>query len=134
MAGTRHDYEGLDAGLANILIEDTRRQLRSLNGRRCGSLEVSHCDDFAYVDPVGHSRAEHQGLRVMFSDDARIVYRPSGTGTAGVALRVYLERFERDPARQDGDPRDALAGLAAIAQDIAQIASRTGRRVPSVIT
>lgn len=131
---SRHDYEGLDAGVADALIGDTRRQLPSLKGRRFGPLEVSLCDDFAYVDPVDHSRAEHQGLRVVFSDDARIVYRLSGTGTVAATLRVYLERFERDSTRQIGDLQDALAGLAAIAQDIAQVALRTGRYVPSLVT
>lgn len=130
----RHDYEGLDAGRADILIGETRRRLPSLMGRRFGALEVSLCDDFAYVDSVDHSRAEHQGLRVVFADDARIVYRLSGTGTTGATLRVYLERFERDPARQDGEPQDALAGLAEVAQDIAQIVARTGRRAPTVVT
>ena len=37
----------------------------------------------------------------MFADGSRIVYRLSGTGTAGATLRVYIERFEPDPSRQD---------------------------------
>ena len=50
------------------------------------------------------------------------------------ALRVYLERYERDPSRQDLGCQDALAGLATAARRIAQIEERTGRRHPSLIT
>jgi phosphoglucomutase len=97
-------------------------------------LEVSLCDDFAYVDPVDQSLAEHQGIRVVFSDDARIVYRLSGTGTDGATLRVYLERFERDPSRHDMSVQDALDDLTAIARQIARIEGTIGRRTPSVVT
>ena len=65
---------------------------------------------------------------------ARIVYRLSGTGTVGATLRVYLERFERDPSCQNIAVQDALADLAAIARRIARVVERTGRRHPSVIT
>jgi phosphoglucomutase len=30
---------------------------------------------------------------MLFEDGTRIVYRLSGTGTAGATLRIYLERF-----------------------------------------
>ena len=41
--------------------------------------------------------SKNQGLRIVFEDGSRIVYRLSGTGTAGATLRVYIERFEADP-------------------------------------
>jgi phosphoglucomutase len=131
---SRHDYEGLDGSVAEGIMAELRRELPLLEGRRFGSLEVSLCDDFAYVDPVDRSLAEHQGIRVVFSEDARIVYRLSGTGTEGATLRIYLESFERDPSRQNMAVQDALADLAAIAHGIARVAERTGRRQPSVIT
>ena len=40
-------------------------------------------------------------MRVMFEGGSRIVYRLSGTGTVGATLRVYIERYEPDPARHD---------------------------------
>ena len=70
----------------------------------------------------------------MFEDGSRIVYRLSGTGTEGATLRVYIERFEPDPARQDIDPQTALADLIIIARDLAGIEARTGRTEPTVIT
>jgi phosphoglucomutase len=47
-------------------------------------------------------------------DDA-ILYHLSGTGTEKATLRVYLERFEPDPARHQTGNDAALAPLAATA-------------------
>ena len=75
-----------------------------------------------------------QGIRIVFDDGSRIVFRLSGTGTEGATLRVYLERFEPDPARQGVETQAALAPLIAIADRIAGVRERTGRSAPSVIT
>ena len=70
----------------------------------------------------------------MFEGGSRIVFRLSGTGTAGATLRVYIERYEPDEARQDQETQDALADLIRIADELAGIRERTGRDAPSVIT
>jgi phosphoglucomutase len=70
----------------------------------------------------------------MFEDGSRVVYRLSGTGTAGATLRVYLERFEPDVSRHDLATSEALADLIAFALNLAQIEAHTGRSEPSVIT
>ena len=88
----------------------------------------------AYPDSVDVSVGTKQGIRVMFADGSRIVYRLSGTGTVGATLRVYIERFEPDPARQGVETPEALAGLVAVAGGLAEIRERTGRDAPSVIT
>jgi phosphoglucomutase len=62
------------------------------------------------------------------------VFRLSGTGTSGATLRVYIERYEPDPARHGLDTQQALAGLIAAADEIAGIRRHTGRDRPSVIT
>ena len=49
-------------------------------------------------------------------------------------LDAYLERFEPDPARHDQETQAALAPLIALADDLAQIRTRTGRPGPDVIT
>jgi phosphoglucomutase len=49
-------------------------------------------------------------------------------------LRVYLERFEPDPARHAQPTQQALAGLIALADTLAGIRARTGRDAPTVIT
>jgi len=131
---TRHDYEALDPEAAGGLMQALRARLAHLPGTRLGGREVRFADDFAYTDPVDGSVARGQGIRVGFTDGARIVYRLSGTGTAGATLRVYMERFEGDPARQEQDPQLALASVIRAADALAGIAERTGRGAPDVIT
>jgi len=136
---SRHDYEGVDAGAANGLIQDLNERLGALVGQRfdLGGSEAARvvlADDFAYTDPVDGSVTTGQGLRVGFDDGSRIVFRLSGTGTEGATLRVYLERFEPDPARQGVAAQEALAPLIAVADRLAGIRDRTGRERPTVIT
>jgi phosphoglucomutase len=127
---SRHDFEEVDAEAANGLMKALRDQMPKLPGKH----GIKAMDDFAYDDPVDGSRTTGQGIRVMFEDGSRIVYRLSGTGTAGATLRVYIERFEPDAARHAIDTQEALADLIALAGSLAGIAERTGRSTPSVIT
>jgi phosphoglucomutase len=69
----------------------------------------------------------------MLAGDARVVFRLSGTGTSGATLRVYLERYERDPARQLLNPAAVLQPLAEAARELADLARIAGRTEPSVI-
>ncbi|MCX7898870.1 MAG: alpha-D-glucose phosphate-specific phosphoglucomutase, partial [Methylocystis sp.] len=131
---SRHDYEEIDADDANALIKALRDRLPSLKGKSFGALNVKDADDFAYHDPVDGSDSKNQGLRVMFEDGSRIVYRLSGTGTAGATLRVYIERYEPDPSRQFIETQQALGDLIALSREIARVERFTGRAAPSVIT
>jgi phosphoglucomutase len=131
---SRHDYEGIDPGRANELIDRLRAKLPELPGCAIAGMTVGTADDFSYVDPVDGSVATHQGVRILFADGARAVFRLSGTGTEGATLRVYLERFEADTTRQDLDPQQALAGVIAAAEEIANIREITGRDAPDVRT
>ena len=131
---SRHDYEGLDTGSADGLMDHLRDSLPGLTGKRFGSHEVETADDFSYVDPIDGSLSTGQGIRIIFRGGSRIVFRLSGTGTEGATLRVYLERYEMEPERQDQDTQEALSDLIIIANNIAQIHTRTGRDMPSVIT
>lgn len=130
----RHDYEEIDAEAARGLMDHLRAQLPGLAGRTFGTLRVRMADDFAYHDPVDDSESRQQGVRVLFTDGSRVVFRLSGTGTAGATLRVYIERFEPDPARHDMPTAEMLAELIGIADSIADITVRTQRDAPSVIT
>ena len=130
----RFDYEEVDAAAANALMAELRDQLEHLLGGQAGGHTVAYADDFAYVDPVDGSTAEKQGVRILFDDGSRVVFRLSGTGTAGATLRVYLERFEPDPSRQDEEVRSALAGVIQAAEEIAGIRRHTGRSEPDVVT
>ena len=131
---SRHDYEGVSADGAGELMARLRELTGSLAGKRYGDYEVALSDDFSYTDPIDHSVSERQGIRIVFTDGSRIVFRLSGTGTEGATLRVYLERYEPDPARQALDAQEALADLIGIAGEIARIRHHTGREAPTVIT
>ncbi|MFM1891702.1 MAG: hypothetical protein RLZ44_779, partial [Pseudomonadota bacterium] len=130
----RHDYEGVDSDAADALIEALRARLAALPGQGFGQRTVAYADDFAYTDPVDGSVTAQQGIRIGFEDGARIVYRLSGTGTEGATLRVYLEHYEPDRERLFLDVNEALGDLAALSVELAEIAARTGRSAPDVVT
>ena len=131
---SRHDYEALPADVATGLMAQVQGQFADLPGRCFGDYRVKFCDDFSYTDPIDGSLSTGQGLRIGFDDGSRIVFRLSGTGTEGATLRIYLEAFEADPARQKVDAQQALSGLIAIADEISGLRERSGRERPTVIT
>jgi phosphoglucomutase len=131
---SRHDYEEVETTRANALMDELRDRLPALAGTQVQGLTVEAADDFTYHDPVDGSVSEHQGIRILFGGGSRVVFRLSGTGTSGATLRVYIERYEPDPARHGLDTQQALAGLIAAADEIAGIRRHTGRDRPSVIT
>ena len=131
---SRHDYEGVDRAAAEALMANLRRRLAELPGRRHGPLSVAAADDFSYRDPVDGSTADGQGVRIFFEENARAVFRLSGTGTAGATLRVYLERFEDGSGALGLDPQEALSPVTAAAAEIAGIPARLGRIAPDVRT
>ncbi|MEK1886742.1 MAG: alpha-D-glucose phosphate-specific phosphoglucomutase, partial [Phyllobacterium sp.] len=131
---SRHDYEGVDTGAANRLMDDLRGKLATLPGTSVQGLTVATADDFAYHDPVDKSVSENQGIRVLFEGGSRVVFRLSGTGTSGATIRVYVERYEPDSKRHDLETQGALADLIRAAEDLAGIKAHTGRDKPSVIT
>ena len=130
----RHDYEEVASAGANDLVTELRSKLPTLKGQSLNGKVVANADDFAYHDPVDGSDSAHQGIRILFEDGSRVVYRLSGTGTEGATLRVYIERFEDEASKLAQDTQSALADLIAISSDFAQITKYTGRTEPSVIT
>jgi len=131
---SRHDYEEIDLKAANELVNALLEQLPSLPGKTFGKLCVANADNFAYTDPVDGSVSKNQGIRILFTDGSRIIFRLSGTGTQGATLRVYLEKYEADPSKHDQDVQEALSELIAIAEQVAKIVAFTGREAADVIT
>jgi len=131
---TRHDYEEVDSDAARGLMQHVESQLAGLVGQQLDGYTVSYADNFAYTDPIDNSESSHQGLRIGFTDGSRIIFRLSGTGTAGATLRIYIEKFEDDVAQQAMDAQLALADLVNIAERFSELKQRTGRECPSVIT
>ncbi len=126
----RHDFEEVALEGANRLIEKLRASLPSL----VGTQGIEKADDFFYHDPIDGSDSAKQGIRILFKDGSRIVYRLSGTGTAGATLRVYIERYEADSSKHQMETQTALSDLIVLANKLADIEGFTGRTKPSVIT
>lgn len=131
---SRHDFEAIESAKADAMMAALRAKLASLPGTQVQGMQIKAADDFAYTDPVDGSVSQNQGVRIIFTDDSRIVYRLSGTGTQGATLRVYLERYQPGPEGLHLDPQEALAPIIAAAHDLAQITPHTGRSAPDVIT
>ncbi len=128
---SRHDYEGIDHAVADTMMARLRTALPTLTDRTVAGLRIAHADDFSYTDPVDHTVASKQGIRIIMADGARIVLRMSGTGTEGATIRIYHEKFEADRAHHDLDPQQALAGLIAVANELSGIRQISQ---PTVIT
>jgi len=131
---SRHDYESIPTDAANSVITHIKSQFTTLPGQQFGRYTVSTCDDFSYLDPIDGSVSNNQGIRILFTDGSRIVFRLSGTGTEGATLRIYLEAFEPDVSKHYLDAQIALAEMIQIALQISQLVERTGRTFPTVIT
>jgi len=131
---SRHDYEGIPSDIGDGIMSDLRKSLTGLAGQVFSVGTVSESDDFSYTDPVDGSVSPHQGIRIIFDNGSRIVFRLSGTGTAGATLRIYIERYESDPQKHDDDPQTALASLIELAESLGEVKKRSGRTAPTVIT
>ncbi|MCX6480509.1 MAG: alpha-D-glucose phosphate-specific phosphoglucomutase, partial [Mycobacterium sp.] len=131
---SRHDWEGIPTERADALMAALRAQLPALAGQSFGALTLQTADDFSYTDPVDGSVSSRQGVRLLFEGGARVVFRLSGTGTEGATLRVYLERYEADPAQHDQPTQEALADLIQLADRVARIRELSGQSAPAVIT
>ena len=131
---SRHDYEAIPTEVADGLMAALRAALPGLQGAQLGGRTVALADDFAYTDPVDGSVSARQGVRLMFDDGARVIFRLSGTGTEGATLRIYLENYEADVTRQDQPVQAALADLIAVAEQVAGVRERTGMAGPTVAT
>ncbi len=131
---SRHDFEAIPAEAANGVMQHLKNNFASLPGQKIGSYTVAVCDDFSYTDPVDGSVSSGQGLRVLFTDGSRIVFRLSGTGTEGATIRIYLEAYDPNVENHHLDAQEALAELIRIAGQLSELEARTGRVQPTVIT
>ena len=131
---TRHDYENIPVEAANTLFKTLEENNATLPGRIFNNRKVVIADNFSYLDPVDNSKSDNQGLRIIFDDGSRIIFRLSGTGTEGATLRVYLERYSEDIKEHDLDTQEALYELIETAELLANIIGFTERHEPTVIT
>ena len=131
---SRYDYEGLPTEVAQGVMSHLQDNFSTLSGASFGKYKVKMCDDFSYTDPVDGSISNKQGVRIIFTDGSRIIFRLSGTGTEGATLRIYLEAYDADIVNHKLDAQVVLAELVKIALNISELVKRTGREQPTVIT
>ncbi|RCV41224.1 hypothetical protein SETIT_9G118400v2 [Setaria italica] len=138
---TRYDYENVDAGAAKELMANLVSMQSSLSDVnklikeiRSDVSEVVAADEFEYKDPVDGSVSKHQGIRYLFGDGSRLVFRLSGTGSVGATIRVYIEQYEKDSSKTGRESSDALAPLVDVALKLSKMQEYTGRSAPTVIT
>jgi phosphoglucomutase len=131
---SRHDYEGMPLAIGDAIMAHLRGQLSGLIGQTFAGSKVRMADDFSYTDPVDGSVSPNQGIRIIFENGSRIVFRLSGTGTEGATLRIYLERYEPNAAQHGQDPQDALKDLIDLAEQLGEVKKRSGMAAPTVIT
>ncbi|KAK6250515.1 hypothetical protein SCA6_004520 [Theobroma cacao] len=132
---SRYDYEECESEGANKMIEYLRDLVsKNKEGAKYGDYVLQFADDFAYTDPVDGSVASKQGVRFVFTDGSRIIFRLSGTGSAGATIRIYIEQFEPDVSKHDMDAQVALKRLIDLALSVSKLKDFTGREKPTVIT
>lgn len=137
---TRYDYENCDSEAANRMMQHIESEIQKpefINSKLISENKVyivRLSDNYSYIDPVDGSQASKQGLRILFQDGSRIIYRLSGTGSSGATIRVYVDSYEDDPTSLNKDAQEILKPLVTIALKISNLREFTGRDAPTVIT
>ncbi|KAK9276072.1 hypothetical protein L1049_005603 [Liquidambar formosana] len=138
---TRYDYENVDSGAAKelmaylIKLQSSLSEVNKIIKGICSDVsKVVHADEFEYKDPVDGSISKHQGIRYLFEDGSRLVFRLSGTGSEGATIRLYIEQYEKDPSKTGKDSQEALSPLVEVALKLSKMEEFTGRSAPTVIT
>ena len=81
--------------MAQALIINLKRSLPNL----LDNPKIKIATEFEYYDPIDNSCSNAQGIKIVLSNDARIIYRLSGTGTVGATLRIYIDIIDNNITR-----------------------------------
>jgi len=130
----RYDYEGVDKPKSEEMMKMMGDQSGKLAGTSVQGMEIKTNDVFEYNDPVDGSVSKNQGVRFIFTDGSRIIFRLSGTGVAGATVRLYLEKYVDSSGDLGMAAFDVVKPLAAIALELSKLQEYTGRDAPTVIT
>merc|ERR1712151_922954 len=130
----RYDYEGVDKPKAEEMMRMMADKAGTLVGQEFGGMKMKINDMFEYTDPVDGSVSKNQGIRFIFEDNSRIIFRLSGTGVAGATVRLYLEKYEPASGNLGQHQFDVVKPLADIALSLSNLKDYTGRDAPTVIT
>merc|ERR1719352_2260277 len=130
----RYDYEGVDKAKAEEMMKGMADKSGTLVGTEIGGMKIATNDVFEYNDPVDGSVSKNQGIRFIFEDGSRIIFRLSGTGVAGATVRLYLEKYAGPEGDLNKHQFEVVLPLAKIALEISKLKDYTGRDAPTVIT
>lgn len=132
----RYDYENVDKPEAEKMMAYMAALSAEEAAASCDmqGFELDTVDEFTYVDPVDGSVSEHQGIRFLFKDGSRVIFRLSGTGVAGATVRMYIEKYEAASGNLSQETATALSSLIQVGQALSKLESYTGRKEPTVIT
>merc|ERR1712050_567272 len=123
----RYDYEGVDKPKAEEMMKMMGDKAGTLKGQKFGGMEIDFNDVFEYTDPVDGGVSKNQGIRFIFVDGSRIIFRLSGTGVAGATVRLYLEKYV-DPSGDLGmHAFDVVKPLADVALQLSGLKEAVGR-------
>ncbi|RKO83476.1 alpha-D-phosphohexomutase [Blyttiomyces helicus] len=131
----RYDYEEVESEAAAKVFAYLNASIADgtlATGAAFGTYEVALADNFEYTDPIDGSVSKNQGLRIVLKDGSRIIFRLSGTGSAGATIRLYVEKYV--VTGYDASTSDAIKDLIALALEASKLFEFTGRKEPTVIT
>ena len=98
------------------------------------TFKVKEAGDFSYTDPIDHSVSKNQGLYIKFEDGSRIIFRLSGTGSQGATVRLYVEKYSKNPEEYPMETAKGLQPLIEVALKISRLEALTGRKEPTVVS
>merc|ERR1712078_147824 len=116
------------------MMEAMKAKSGQLVGKEFGGMKMKTNDMFEYTDPIDDSVSKNQGIRFIFEDNSRIIFRLSGTGVAGATVRLYLEKYEPPTGNLTQHQFEVVKPLADIALKLSNLKEYTGRDAPTVIT
>ncbi|KAI6164568.1 hypothetical protein EDD17DRAFT_1561241 [Pisolithus thermaeus] len=116
---SRYDYEEVSSEGANKLVALLNDAIKTSSlantthhSKSTGQdYRISSVTSFSYKDPIDGSVSTNQGQIVLFDDGSRVVFRLSGTGSAGATVRMYVERYVGPDAGPEELSRDTAEGL-----------------------
>merc|ERR1719353_1891043 len=108
--------------VAELMMKDMVSRQKSLIGTEMGGMKIAKADMFEYKDPVDQSISSNQGVRFIFDDGSRFVFRLSGTGSAGATIRMYLEKYEPPTGNLDMHAFEVVRPIAEIALEVSDLA------------
>merc|ERR1712224_1045886 len=120
--------------MGEAMMEAMKAKSGQLVGQTFGGMKMKINDMFEYTDPIDDSVSKNQGIRFIFEDNSRIIFRLSGTGVAGATVRLYLEKYTAPDGDLSLHAFDVVKPLADIAMELSKLKEYVDRDAPSVIT